>query len=303
MKDYKSLSSTTQERIRDLLRPVLGEVDDPKAAQMSQAELSRMLGINSATLSRFMSGKTVTITNENLVKIADIFNVSTDYLLGRTDIKDKMNHAASELGLSTEVAQNLYTHRVNPAVVNLLLTNATFINVLNRLTLYFDEVFAAGFAMHNQQIDKLSNLVMGLGTPAAHQTAQTIDLMKEPIYQADETTLQNEFLTAIRQIKAKVGEDRAAQTALFTDETMEQIAQQLDKGQLAFIPKMDQHQFAAQLLSPMQELDGISSETLKDLVRAVGNVMNDMKTQHEMLKKSAADGESDGANEARRCGG
>ena len=57
----KTLSSTTQERIRDLLRPVLGEVDDPKAAQMSQAELSRMLGINSATLSRFMSGKTVTI--------------------------------------------------------------------------------------------------------------------------------------------------------------------------------------------------------------------------------------------------
>lgn len=78
----ESLSSTTQERIRDLLRPVLGEVDDPKAAQMSQAELSRMLGINSATLSRFMSGKTVTITNENLVNIADVFNVSTDYLLG-----------------------------------------------------------------------------------------------------------------------------------------------------------------------------------------------------------------------------
>ena len=40
----ESLASTTQERIRDLLRPVLGEVDDPKAAQMSQAELSRKLG-------------------------------------------------------------------------------------------------------------------------------------------------------------------------------------------------------------------------------------------------------------------
>ena len=301
MKDYKSLSSTTQERIRDLLRPVLGEVDDPKAAQMSQAELSRMLGINSATLSRFMSGKTVTITSENLVKIADIFNVSTDYLLGRTDIKDRMNHAASELGLSTEAAKNLYTHRVNPAVVNLLLTNAAFINVLNRLTLYFDEVFAAAYAMHNQQIDKLSSLVMSLGTPAAEQTAQTVDLMKEPIYQADETTLQNEFLTAIRQIKAKVGEDRAAQTALFTDETMEQITQQLGKGQLAFVPQMDQHQFAAQLFSPMQELDGISSETLQDLGRAVGNMLNDLKAQHEKVKQSAVDGESNGANETRCC--
>ena len=292
----ESLSSTTQERIRDLLRPVLGEVDDPKAAQMSQAELSRMLGINSATFSRFMSGKTVTITNENLVKIADIFNVSTDYLLGRTDIKDKMNHAASELGLSTEAAQNLYTHRVNPAVVNLLLTNDTFINVLNRLVLYFDEVFAAGFAMHNQQIESLSNLVMGLGTPAALQTAQTVELMKEPIYQADETTLQNEFLTAIRQIKAKVGEERAAQAALFTDEKMEQITQQLDKGQLAFVPQVDQRQFAEQLLSPIQGLDGISSESLQGLALAFGNVLNDLKAQHEMLKQLAA-------NEVSRCGG
>ena len=77
---------------------------------------------------------------------------------------------------------------------------------------------------NNQQIEKLSNLVMKLGTPAAEQTAQTVALMKAPVSQADETMLQNECLTAIRQIKAKVGEDRAAQTALFTDETMEQIA-------------------------------------------------------------------------------
>ena len=84
---------------------------------------------------------------------------------------------------------------------------------------------------------------------------------------------------------------------------MEQIAQQLDKGQLAFVPHMDQHQFAAQLLSPMQGLEGFSSESLQDLERAFGNVLNDMKTQHEMLKQSAADRESDGANEARCCGG
>lgn len=298
-----TLSSTTQERIRDLLKPVMGEVGDPKAAKMSQAQMARQLGIDAATFSRFMSGKTPTITNENLVKMADIFNVSTDYLLGRTDIKDKMNHAASELGLSTEAAQNLYTHRVNPAVVNLLLTNDTFINVLNRLVLYFDEVFAAGFAMHNQQIESLSNLVMGLGTPAALQTAQTVDLMKEPIYQADETTLQNEFLTAIRQIKAKVGEERTAQAALFTDEKMEQITQQLNKGQLAFLPQVDQHQFAEQLLSPMQGLDGISSESLQGLALAFGNVLNDLKAQHETLKQSTANEESDGANEACRCDG
>ena len=77
--DY--LASTTQERIRDLLRPVKGEVEDPKKARITQAELARLLDVNEGTVSRFMSGKTLTITNENLVKIATRLNVSTDYLL------------------------------------------------------------------------------------------------------------------------------------------------------------------------------------------------------------------------------
>ena len=127
--------------------------------------------------------------------------------------------------------------------------------------------------------------------------------MKEPIYQADETMLQNEFLTTIRQIKAKVGEERATQAAVFTDEKMEQFTQLLGKGQLAFLPQVDQHQFTEQLLSPMQGLGGISSESLQGLALAFENVLNDLKAQHEMLKQSAANGESNGANEVSRCGG
>lgn len=46
----------------------------------------------------------------------------------------------------------------------------------------------------------------------------------------------------------------------------------------------------------MQGLEGISSESLQDLERAFGNVLNDMKSQYEMSKQSAA-------NEVRRCGG
>ena len=183
--DY--LSSTTQERIRDLLRPVKGEVEYPKKARITQAELARLLDVNEGTVSRFMSGKTLTITNENLVKIATRLNVSTDYLLGLTDIKDKMNHAASELGLSNEAAQNLYTHKVHPTVVNLLLTNETFIGIINRLALYFDETVAAGYAVQNQQIAALSDLLKSVGTPAAEQTVQTVEALKTPIYQVEET--------------------------------------------------------------------------------------------------------------------
>ena len=299
--DY--LASTTQERIRDLLRPVKGEVEDPKKARITQAELARLLNVNEGTISRFMSGKTMTITNENLVKIATRLNVSTDYLLGLTDIKDKMNHAASELGLTNEAAQNLYTHKVNPDVVNLLLTNETFIGIINRLVLYFDETVAAGYAVQNQQIAALSDLLKGVGTPGVEQTTQTIEALKTPIYQAEETMLQNDFLTAIRQIKMQVGENRAEQAAQFTDEVMKQFATSLDKGELSSIPQTNQYELAEKMLSPINEDLGISAENLQDLRRAFGNVMNDLKTEFDARKQALTENDQNETREDYRCGG
>lgn len=299
--DY--LASTTQERIRDLLRPVKGEVEDPKKARITQAELARLLNVNEGTVSRFMSGKTLTITNENLVKIAARLNVSTDYLLGLTDIKDKMNHAASELGLSNEAAQNLYTHKVNPDVVNLLLTNETFISIINRLALYFDETVAAGYAVQNQQIAALSELLKDVGTPASEQTMQTIDALKTPIYQAEETMLQNDFLTAIRQIKSQVGENHAEQAVQFTDEVMKQFTNSLGKGELAFFPQMDPQKVTETMLASLNEDMGISTKTLQDLKCVFRNVMNDLKTDYEARKQAHVEDNQNGAREDHRCGG
>ena len=299
--DY--LASTTQERIRDLLRPVKGEVEDPKKARITQAELARLLDVNEGTVSRFMSGKTMTITNENLVKIAARLNVSTDYLLGLTDIKDRMNHAASELGLTNEAAQNLYTHKINPDVVNLLLTNETFIEIINRLATYFDETVSAGYAAQNRQIAALSDLLKSVGTPGAEQTMQTIDALKTPIYQAEETMLQNDFLTAIRQIKMQVGENHAEQAAQFTDEVMKQFATSLDKGELSSIPQMNQYELAEKMLSPINEDLGISVENLQDLRRAFGNVMNDLKTEFDARKQALTENDQNETREDYRCGG
>ena len=299
--DY--LASTIQERIRDLLRPVKGEVEDPKKARITQAELARLLDVNEGTVSRFMSGKTLTITNENLVKIAARLNVSTDYLLGLTDIKDRMNHAASELGLTNEAAQNLYTHKVNPDVVNLLLTNETFIEIINRLVMYFDETVSAGYAAQNRQIAALSSLLADMGTPVAQQTAQTVEASQVPIYQAEETWLQNSFLTAVRQIKAQVGENHAEQAAQFTDEIMTQFTNSLGKGELAFLPQMDPQKVTETMLASLNEDMGISAKTLQDLKCVFGNVMNDLKTDYETRKQAHAEDSQDGAREDHRCGG
>ena len=90
------ISADTRLRIHDLIKHTEG---------MTQAKLAKELGISESTLSRFLSGQTTKMGNDRIIKIANIFNVSTDFLLGETNIPVKKNYDISELGLSAEAAQ------------------------------------------------------------------------------------------------------------------------------------------------------------------------------------------------------
>ena len=108
-----------------------------KEHNISQPELAKKLGCSKSTISRFISGAKGTLTHEQVLKIARLFNVSTDFLLGETNIPDRKNYDIAELGLSVEAAKNLYTGRVNTEVVNLLLENARFAELTYRIAQYF----------------------------------------------------------------------------------------------------------------------------------------------------------------------
>lgn len=70
----RNMDNILGSRIRDLR-----EKND-----ISQIELSKKLNISNTTLSQYESGKRIP-SDEIKLKIADHFNVSIDYLLGRTD--------------------------------------------------------------------------------------------------------------------------------------------------------------------------------------------------------------------------
>ena len=89
-----------------------------KERNISQPELAKELGCSKSTINRFISGAKGTLTHEQVLKIARLFNVSTDFLLGETNIPDRKNYDIAELGLSVEAARNLYTGRVNTEGVN-----------------------------------------------------------------------------------------------------------------------------------------------------------------------------------------
>lgn len=101
------LPGTVRERIADLM----------KYHKVSQTDLALKIGCGDSLLSRFLTGKTDKLGDENIIRIARAFNVSTDFLLGITNVPDKKNYAIDELGLSAQAARNLYAGKANAQVV------------------------------------------------------------------------------------------------------------------------------------------------------------------------------------------
>lgn len=55
--------------------------------EINQDVLAKLLGIEIAGISKLETGR-VPLKDEYIVKLADFFNTSVDYLLGRTDVRD-----------------------------------------------------------------------------------------------------------------------------------------------------------------------------------------------------------------------
>lgn len=59
-------------------------IDLRESTDMTQTELAKRLHLSKSSMSKIESG-TRKVSSDELLVLADIFNVTTDYLLGRTD--------------------------------------------------------------------------------------------------------------------------------------------------------------------------------------------------------------------------
>lgn len=54
---------------------------------LKQREIAEMLGVSQNTYSQYETG-VIALTDQVLIKLADFYNVSIDYLMDRTSIKE-----------------------------------------------------------------------------------------------------------------------------------------------------------------------------------------------------------------------
>lgn len=263
---------TPQQRLSDLM----------KDQKITQAELASKIGVAESSISRFLNGSKNKLTIEQIISIARIFHVSSDFLLCLTDVPDKKNYDISELGLSAEAARNLYTGRVNPEVVSRLLENRRFAQLTNMIALYFDETMASGFAAQNQILQSLSSMLLAAGKEqpdirkASQQAAQTVALNKVPVYQSDLTNIQNQFMAVLREIKKDMVSEKGTSQNM-TKELTEQMFSEVTKWQDLRHPSVSPEQLAAMVVQPISQMGLAEEGTLSELQQALLHMMENMQ--------------------------
>ncbi len=145
---HKFFPGNTRERIQDLLRD----------RGMSQAELAEKIGMSESSLSRYLSGQTDKLSTDNIVSIARVFEVTTDFLLCLTDIPFTTNYDIEKLGLTVKAAEKLLRRKVNPETVSHLIETQGFNQLILQLDVALRGTYDAGYMFMTEMFQNARNL-------------------------------------------------------------------------------------------------------------------------------------------------
>lgn len=202
------LPGNLQERLRELR-----EANGFK----SREKLAEVIGVNKTTYSRIENGSTKTISSDILLKLADLYKVPTDYILGLSDTPENTGYDIKELGLSVEAAKNLYSGKVDPRVINELLMNDKFAMATRMMATYFSGAVAELMVTQNKLLDFSYDLLYELTQTEKIQndnnikdTKKKLKAAKVPAGYMELDKIQRQLMASIKEVKKKVVGEVAA---------------------------------------------------------------------------------------------
>lgn len=237
----------------------------------SRNKLADVIGIDRTTYSRIENGSTKTISSDILIKLAELYGVSADYILGLSNTPEKTYDDINTLGLSIEAAKNLCSNTVDARVVNELLLNKKFAMVTKLLAAYYTAVANKTYESKNKALDYNYGLLMSMvsdgilpGNIEMKKLAENIKTQKEPTTQAEIEKIKNTFMSAVKEIREKVIAEVETQAPVLEADFMEQFKKEINMTKLAGMKTDDEK--AAYIANAMAYAVGASTDVGIDRV-------------------------------------
>ena len=243
-KYFPGKPGNSRERIQDLLRE----------NNMSQAELAEKIGLSESALSRYLSGQTDKLSADNIVSIARVFDVTTDFLLCLTDIPFTTNFDIEKLGLSVKAAEKLLRRKVNPETVSHLIETQGFNLLIQQLDAAQRGTYDAGYIYMTEMLKNMGGLLSD--------------------YAAENPEDRHAEKKVIEDMRALQAVPRQTELAGIED-AMRQIVAEFRKGTEAYLAEMQKltsgimRKITGNLRTQMNnpgKLRGITSEMMADSI-------------------------------------
>lgn len=272
------LPGTPNERMGDL-RTNMG---------LSQKELSKITGIAPSQLSRIENGEIKSISSDILIKLANAFHVSTDYILGLTTVSVPKSYDISELGLSEGAVRNLLALKADMPILNRLMEHKSFPSLARMIRSYFQDELALGVMGRNELFDLATAPLNDLRKEQPEKSADIregvrfINSQKYGKHELDMERLKNTFLAILRDIKRDLDEG-IAQEPTAVSEYLQELKEQLPEQEP---PQMEDVVSAiVQMLGQTGALDEESAAGLQQLMLQIYGKMGSDQTGASSFKQ------------------
>lgn len=172
-----------------------------------KTELARRLGISHSQVSRIESGETGTLSSDILIRLAEVFDVSADYLLGLTDVRTKKNLDIAKLGISEEAAIQLASGKLDLEMLSCLLEHKEFAKMLFLMRAYLDNSLEIGNMARNEMIDFMTDMAdeWSMSRPKKQKEVQRdirqLSAQKLCTHEAEMEKIKNLFMKILRDVK------------------------------------------------------------------------------------------------------
>lgn len=221
------MQGTLQQRMRELR----------EARDYSQAKVAGILGIDKASYGRMENGTTRTVNSDVLTGLANLYDVSSDYLLGISDVPQKTYYDLKALGLSVEAAGSLLTKNANQEVVDALLRNENFLEATRLMATYFSEIavisFATGNSVYDFSYDLATEFINRGRIPKNGETNALRAQIKAKRAKAEPMELNNirkYFMAAVDDIRKETGSEvREYAKGKFTSEILDAVRAEIER--------------------------------------------------------------------------
>ena len=243
---------------------------------LTKKQVSEDLGIPASQLTRIENEDIKSIGHELIIKFADYFGVSTDYLLGRTSVRSQKNIELDELGLSNKALITLLSGKVNTELLSRIMEHSNFIPLMGYAEAYFESAHEEGFLSRNNVIDLATG---GLTELLKENPSQKTEITNELRHlnaqkvsgtEADLEKLKATFLKIMRDVKNEYGESKEDVTA----EEMRNQVKQLHQEALKHKGHMTEAKMA-ELTAKMLLPAGIDGENRKSFEKLMEHILKD----------------------------